>query len=293
MSQRTTRPAIPIISEAADLMARYDVVFCDIWGVVHDGVAAYAAGCERLRAFRQAGGTVVLVSNAPRRAETVGVILSEKSVPRESWDAIMSSGEISVRHIAAAGIERIHHLGPDRDLDLFETVDAERVALEDAEAIVATGLINDRIETGDDYRARLLAPAEKGVPLICANPDLVVDVGGTLLPCAGAIATVYADLGGPVFWAGKPHADAYEAAHARAEELRGETVAKSRILAIGDAERTDVAGAHRFGVDALFIGQGIHRDTVMRDPVTLRGAQVEELFADHDHRPVAAMATLA
>lgn len=281
----------PIIQTAGDLLARYRVLFCDIWGVVHNGRTAYPQGCAALAEFRAMGGSVVLVSNAPRTPPAVARILAEKNVPRESWDAIVSSGGIAVEHASAKGYRTVHHIGPDRDLDIFDGSGLARASLDDAEAILATGLIDDATETGEDYRARLTEPARRGLPLICANPDLIVDVGGTLLPCAGAIATVYEDLGGPVYWAGKPHATAYTSALAEAERLRGAPVAKSEILAIGDAVRTDIAGARAFEIDALFIAQGIHRDALL-DGDRVDPAGLEALFSGTAPEAIAAMATL-
>jgi len=252
-----------VISNAGSLLKKYDVIFCDIWGVVHDGMSAYREGCEALLQFRENGGTVILVSNAPRTAKTVRTILDEKSVPANISDAIVSSGDLARNFAHAQGIQRVHHIGPQRDLDVFDDTNMDRVDLTEAAGIFCTGLIRDDVETGEDYRERLTSSARCGLTLICANPDLVVDVGGKLLPCAGAIAKVYEDLGGPVFWAGKPFAVAYEHAMNIASELRGSAIEKKRILAIGDAVRTDIAGASSFGIDSLFIGQGIHRDAVM------------------------------
>ncbi len=271
-------PAPPIITNSGPLLARYDVLFCDVWGVVHDGRKAYPEGCAALARFRAEGGTVVLVSNAPRTASAVRHILDDKGVPAGISDAIVSSGGIARDHAVARGLSNIHHIGPDRDLDVFDGSNLNRVTLGSAEAIFCTGLFHDREETAEDYRDRLAQAAARGLPLICANPDLVVDVGGTLLPCAGAIARVYEDLGGDVFWAGKPHTIAYEAALQKSERLRGEPLDKSRILAIGDAVRTDIAGAAAFGIDALFVGQGIHRGQVMPDG-RLRASALADLFA--------------
>ena len=282
----------PILDTAGDLLARYSVLFCDIWGVVHNGQTAYIEGCAALTEFRARGGTVILVSNAPRTPTAVNGVLAEKGVPETSWDAIVASGGIALAHAHEQGYRTVHHIGPDRDLDIFDETHLERVALADADAILCTGLIHDRRETGEDYRERLTEPARRKLPLICANPDLVVDVGGTMLPCAGAIAAVYEDLGGPAYWAGKPHGPAYQAAHARAEELRGETIDKSKILAIGDAVRTDIAGAQAFGVDALFIAQGIHRDDIL-DGAAIAPDAIATLFAGNDTpQAIAAMATL-
>lgn len=282
----------PILDRAGDLLARYDVVFCDVWGVVHNGAVAYAEGCALLAAFRRAGGTVVLITNAPRHARAVARVLDEKGVPRDCWDTIVSSGALAAAAINERGYARVHHIGPDRDLDLFEDINAERLTdFAAADAIIATGLVHDRCESGEDYRERLVPAAERGLPFICANPDLVVDVGGTLLPCAGAIAVVYEELGGDVLWAGKPHPTPYRRAQAEAERLREASVDPARILAIGDAVRTDIAGAGQFGIDALLIGQGIHRDTLMPKG-EINPAALAELLAPAEHHPIAAMPTL-
>ncbi len=283
---------LPIIANAGAFISRYDVVFCDIWGVVHNGRTAYEEGCAALCRFRQAGGTVILVSNAPRAKTAVAQILAEKGVPETAWDDIVSSGEIARAHVMAQGYSAVHHIGPDRDLDVFDGLPIARVPLNIAQAIFATGLIDDRTETGDDYRARLKPARHRNLSLICANPDLVVDVGGTLLPCAGAIASVYERMGGPVFWAGKPHASAYQMAHRAAQRLRQGDIDRARILAIGDAMRTDIAGAARYGIASIFIGQGIHRDEVMPDGA-IRPDVLGRLVADAGVRPTAAMATLA
>ena len=285
-----TNAPLPVLSNAGPLLSQYEVLFCDIWGVVHNGLRAYSEGCAALVKFRQNGGTVILLSNAPRTADTVLQILQAKAVPENIADAIVPSGDLARHFAREQGITQVHHIGPERDYDVFDGAGLERVEMGQAEAIFCTGLIRDRQETGEDYRERLRPAAERGLTLICANPDLVVDVGGTLLPCAGAIAKVYEDMGGNVYWAGKPFAVAY--AHARdiAGKLRGAAVSKSSILAIGDAVRTDIAGAVQFGIDSLFIGQGIHRDTVMPEG-ELNAAALAEIFAG-EPRANAAMATL-
>lgn len=259
----TGQSAPPIVAGAGPLLRDYDVLFCDVWGVVHNGRKAYTEGCAALTAYRQQGGTVILVSNAPRTSKSVARVLDDKGVPTSCWDAIVPSGDLARVYAADQNIRRIYHIGPDRDLDVFDDSGLKRVGIADAEAIFCTGLINDRHETGEDYRAFLEPAVSAGLTLICANPDLVVDVGGDLLPCAGAIASVYESMGGDVHWAGKPYATAYAAAEKIASDLRGASVAKSRILAIGDSVRTDVAGAASYGLDVLFIGQGIHRETIM------------------------------
>jgi HAD superfamily hydrolase (TIGR01459 family) len=263
MSVRPFTPP-PILARAGDLLARYDVLYCDVWGVLHDGHRAFAEACEALLRFRAGGGTVILVSNAPVPKDRVAAMLDLRAVPRGAWDDIVASGEIALRHIAEKGYTRIFGIGPtDRDAATFERLSAKPVPLEEAEAILCTGLNDDRTETADDYRALLRRALARRLPLVCANPDLVVDVGGRQYICAGAIADLYERMDGPVFWAGKPHANAYDAAHAAAEGVRGAPVPLTRILAIGDSLRTDLKGAEAAGIDAVFIASGIHRDETM------------------------------
>ncbi|HFB2048201.1 MAG: TIGR01459 family HAD-type hydrolase [Hyphomicrobiaceae bacterium] len=280
----------PIIEFAGPLLLQYDVLFCDVWGVVHDGVNGYKEGCAALAKFRNNGGTVILVSNAPRRENTVRQILHEKSVPDDISDAIIASGDLALLFAREQGFRQVHHIGPMREQDLFDNSDFQCVSLTSAEVIFCTGLAYDWKETGEDYRELLRPAVERGLSLICANPDLAVCVGGRLLPCAGAIAKVYEDLGGNVHWAGKPFAIAYKLAQKIAGELRGEKVDKSRILAIGDSVRTDIVGAAGFGVDTLFIGQGIHRDIVMSTN-QLDVDALDKIFSGQPI-PTAAMTTL-
>ena len=261
--------APPILTHAGALLAAYDVVFCDVWGVIHDGVTAYASACDALRRFRAGGGTVVLVSNAPVPKQRVAAMLDARKVPGAAWDDIVSSGDIALAHVADEAYAALYCIGPrDRDRALFAGLTARQTALEDADAILCSGLTDDINETAESYRPLLLAALARRLPFVCANPDLVVDVGGKLYLCAGAIADIYAHMGGEVYWAGKPHPNAYSTALAVASRLRGTDVAASRILAIGDALRTDLKAAEGAGVDALFIAGGIHRlDAMTADDI--------------------------
>ena len=263
MSARSLAPP-PVLRHAGELLARYDVLFCDVWGVLHDGNRAFAEACDALLRFRAGGGVVILVSNAPVPSERVAVMLDARAVPRQAWDAIIASGEIALRHIAEKGYERIFSIGPaERDRATFERLSARLTPLEDAQAILCTGLNDDLTETPEDYRGLLMRARARRLPLVCANPDLVVDVGGRQFICAGAIADLYERMDGEVFWAGKPHANAYDTAQAAAEGVRGAAVDRKRILAIGDSLRTDLKGAEAAGIDAIFIASGIHRDETM------------------------------
>ena len=191
-------------------------------------------------------------------------MLDSRGVPREAYDAIVASGELALRHIAEQGYKRIFCIGPaDRDALTFSRLEADQVALEEADAILCTGLNDDRSETADDYWPLLEKARARNLPFVCANPDLVVDVGGRQYLCAGAIADLYERMDGAVFWAGKPHANAYAAARAAAEGLRGSPVPLERIIAIGDSLRTDLKGAEAAGIAAIFVASGIHRDETM------------------------------
>lgn len=283
----------PVIAHAADLLSRYDVLFSDVWGVVHDGITAYPDAADMLARFRSKGGTVILVSNAPVPNARVAEMLDGKGLARTAWDAIVSSGDIALAHVDAKGYRALHRIGPqDRDAALFDLVPGAAMPLESADAILCSGLDDDRTETAESYRDRLAVALRRKVPFVCANPDYWVDVGGTHYLCAGAIADLYEEMGGEVFWAGKPHASAYRAAHEAAERIRATPVDRHRILVIGDAVRTDLTGARNFGVDALFIASGIHRPAIMNgDGVDT--ARLAELFAPADTPPaIAAMAYL-
>jgi HAD superfamily hydrolase (TIGR01459 family) len=284
---------IPIIDHAGPLLQRYRILFCDVWGVVHNGLTAYPGANEALPRFRRGGGIVILVSNAPRPAPSVASLLDEKAVVREAWDAIVTSGDIALRHIAEAGYKRLHRIGPGRrDAAFFDNLPGPDTPLDDADAIVCTGLNRDRQEQPEAYLPLLEQALTRRLPFVCANPDLAVHVGHDLLPCAGAIAALYENMGGPVFWAGKPHRAAYETALERAAGLTGGAVDRATVLAIGDAVRTDIAAAAGAGIDALLIAGGLHRDEVMSDGAIDR-ARLADLLAPPAPQPVAAMVHLA
>lgn len=283
----------PIVTGSGSLLSRYDVLFCDVWGVVHDGITAYADATDALLRFRTQGGTVILVTNAPVPTPRVEAMLEARRVPPESYDAIISSGEIALAHMAEKAYRAVHFIGPrERDAAFFDKASARDVPLNEAEALVCTGLNDDVHETVESYRDLLEAARARELPFVCANPDLVVDVGGRLFLCAGALADAYERLGGVVFWAGKPHANAYDAARTAAETIRGGAVGSDKILVIGDAVRTDLAGAECAGLDALFIAGGIHRHETMTDG-TIDSEKLARLFPPGAPGAIAAMAALA
>lgn len=290
MSRRLSPP--PVLARAGELLANYDVMFCDVWGVLHDGHRAFEAACDALLKFRAKGGTVILVSNAPVPGERVAAMLDSRAVPRDAYDGIVASGEIALRHIAEKGYTRLHCIGPQqRDAATFTRLAAAQASIDTAEAILCTGLNDDINETADDYRPLLERARARNIPFVCANPDLVVDVGGTQYLCAGAIADLYERMDGEVFWAGKPHANAYDAAHAAAENARGKAVDRKRIIAVGDSLRTDLKGAEAASIDAIFVASGIHRDEMMGNGV-LDADKLAILFAPPAPPAIAVMERL-
>ena len=249
-------PGIEPLAGLAGLAARYDALLCDVWGVIHNGVAVHRAAVEALARWREGGGAVCLLTNSPRRNRGVAEQLAQLGAPRESFDAIVTSGDVTRRLIVEAG-ETVFHLGPERDRPLFEGLNVRLTALDEAQAIVSTGLFDDETETPDDYRSMLGEAVARGLPFVCANPDIVVERGDRLIWCAGALARLHEELGGTVRMAGKPHAPIYDLAMERLAELRP-GLARDRVLAIGDGLPTDVKGANDNGFDLLFIAGGIH-----------------------------------
>ena len=253
---------MPNFIERFEPLARdYDVLFCDVWGVVHNGLAAFPTACDALARFRAGGGTAILITNAPRSGDAVARILDRLGVPREAYDAITSSGDVTRDIVATRLSESVFHLGPQRDLSIFAGLDVRFVPLETADYVVCSGLFDDTKETPESYRDMLAAMRARSLFMVCANPDVVVERGETLVYCAGALADAYAALGGEVLYCGKPHAPIYDAALATAAALRGgRTPARRRVLAIGDSVRTDLAGATAFGLDCMFVISAIHAE---------------------------------
>jgi HAD superfamily hydrolase (TIGR01459 family) len=250
----------PLIDHFGPLAPGYDVLLCDVWGVVHNGVAAFPEACDALAAFRGAGGTVILITNAPRASPAVQGILDRLGVPHGAYDAIMSSGDVTRGIVASRPHERVFHLGPERDHSIFAGLDVSFAPADAADYVVCSGLFDDARETPDDYGALLAAMRARSLFMVCANPDIVVERGDELVYCAGAIADAYAALGGEVLYCGKPHAPIYQAALAKAAALRGAPTPLARVLAIGDSVRTDLKGAAAFGVDCLFVVSALHAD---------------------------------
>ena len=240
-----------------NLSAQYPVWFCDIWGVVHNGVTPFHAACHALAEHRKHGGIVILVTNAPRPSADVRAQLSEIGVPAHAYDQVVTSGDVTRTLMADHGGGRVFHIGTPREVTIFEGLDVKRVSMSEAHAVLCTGLVHDTTETPDDYAGVLADARRLNLPMICANPDKIVRKGDRILYCAGALAEKYSGLGGHVFMAGKPFAPIYELAMRQAAEISGRALHKKHVLAIGDGPETDIRGAADFGVRVVLIADGV------------------------------------
>jgi len=256
-----------VLTGLAEIADRYDAVLCDVWGVIHNGRESFADACAALTRFQETRGPVVLISNAPRPSSDVVGQLRMLGVPDSAWSGFVTSGDATRHALAERAPGPAWAIGPARDASLYEgTGVAFADTPEEAAFVSATGLFDDEVETPEDFRERLIVCAERGLLMICANPDIVVQRGDKMIYCAGALAALYETLGGQVLMAGKPHGPIYAATYAEAARLAGRPLAKDRMLAIGDGLPTDVKGAGREGLPILFIASGIHAaDTMTPD----------------------------
>ena len=253
-----------IVSSLAEVAGAYRAVYMDLWGCLHDGVRPLPAAVDALRAFKAQGGIVVLVTNSPRPRAAVADQLAVIGVPEDCWDTIASSGDSArgAMYRGAVGT-RVHHVGTPEEARVFftpedvpgETRPIERVPLDEAEGLVVTGPRDDETDRPADYRPLFLAAKQRRLPLLCANPDLVVDRGERRVICAGALAAEYASMGGESLYFGKPHPPIYDLARRRLAEIAD--VDQDDVLAIGDGIATDVAGAQGEGLDCLFVTGGL------------------------------------
>jgi HAD superfamily hydrolase (TIGR01459 family) len=278
----------PILGGFRTLAPNYKLFLSDVWGVVHNGVAAYEAACSALKTAREKGATVLLISNAPRPGVVVAKQIARWGVPADCYDLIVASGDVARTEMEARPNAKIFHLGPERDLPNYDGLPNEMVGEGECDLVVVTGPFNDEVETPDDYREMFTRLQKRDVLMLCANPDLVVERGDKLIWCAGALAQVYEELGGKVIYAGKPYAPIYELAYQKAAALRGERINKEEVLAIGDGARTDLKGAALQGIDCLFITGGIHAEDFSEEK-----NRAGEIFAEQAAWPVGMMHRLS
>ena len=281
------------LDRLADLAGRYDVLLCDIWGVIHNGAESYPGPCAALAAWRETVGPVVLISNAARPNPDVMLQLDGLGVPREAYSAAVTSGDVTRVLLAERAPGPAFKIGPSRDAPLYAGTGVRFAPLDEAAFVAVTGPNDDEVETPEDYRAVLTEAAARRLPMICANPDKVVQRGPRLIYCGGALADLYLTLGGAVIMAGKPHPPIYRAALAKAAELAERPVDPARVLAIGDGIVTDVAGANTQGLDVLFIAAGIHGAETRGADGGLDAAAAQRLLAASDAHAAYAMDALA
>lgn len=255
---------VPPLPGLSALAPRYEALLCDVWGVVHDGRRAHPGAVDALERFREEVGPVVLITNSPRPAAEIVRDLDRLEVPAGAFDALVSSGDVTRALIGARAGQPLHWVGPDRDRALFEGLDVTFRPAEEAGALIVTGLESDD-ETPADYAGRMGRWRELGLPMICANPDIVVEQGDRLVYCGGALGEEYRAMGGEVLMAGKPYAPIYERARELIDEAAGRAVPTRSILGVGDSVRTDLAGAATVGIDIVFIVSALHAEELGED----------------------------
>ena len=284
---------IPVIDSIREIGGSRRAWFVDIWGVMHNGRDAFPDASVATRAFRDTGGVVVLLSNSPRPSPALQEQLRLIGVPDEAYDATVSSGDLTRHELSKHKNARVFHLGPARDLPIFDQAAVSLASPEEAELIVCSGLFDDEVETPEDYVDLLTNLAARNLPMICANPDQKVESGHRLIYCAGALAAAYESLGGDVVYAGKPHLPVYELAFETASRIaaaRGETITKSDVLAIGDGAKTDIIGAGVFGVPSVFVASKLHAPD--ESVGFLDSEHLAALFAEEPSPPIAATHSL-
>lgn len=285
-----------IISSLDEIAADYDVLFCDLWGCLHNGQSPYPAAVAALQRFRAGGGKVVLMTNAPRPSQYVEGQLDRMGVPRDVWDLIVSSGDAAQDALFAGAVGRkVWAISPEKDDGFFTEIPAEwkdapaisRVPLDEAEGMVVTGPFNDMVDKPEDYRGQFMLARERGLKLLCANPDVVVDLGDQRIYCAGALAEFYEAMGGTSLYFGKPHPPIYDLAR-RKLDLGDD----ARILAIGDGINTDVLGAAAEGIDGLFVTGGLAHDQFGPDVEAPEQALLDNWLAEQARNPAYAIGRL-
>lgn len=289
-----------LITALSDISNRYDALFVDLWGCLHNGFSPFPDAIAALERYRNKGGKVLLLTNAPRPKSSVIKQLAKIGVPEEIWDDIVSSGDAAQAAMLAGAVGReVYHIGPEKDEGFFAEIaedlkglgTVERVPLDQAEGIVCTGPFDDLTETPEDYHQTFLYAKTKGLKLLCANPDIVVDMGETRIYCAGALAAYYTEMGGESLYFGKPYPPIYDLARRRLAAMGG-TVASDRILAIGDGIRTDIKGAIGEDIDSLFLTAGLAAAETQTDG-TPDAEKLNAFFQKEKFDPTYTMGALA
>jgi HAD superfamily hydrolase (TIGR01459 family) len=282
------------ISNLAEIAHSYDALFVDLWGCLHDGINAFPDAVAALKAYRAQGGIVLLLTNSPQPKPVVVERLEQFGVPAEAYDDIVSSGDAAQIAMASGVVGRkVYHLGPERDLAFFSDengpIDVERVPLDQAEGIVCTGMFEDMTETPDDYRLTILDAKNRGLKMLCANPDVIVDIGEKRIYCAGALAEAYTAAGGTSLYFGKPHSPIYQLAYARLATVTGRRIDTDRIMCIGDGITTDIQGGVAEDLDTLFITGGLAATEISETGNRPNEGELANFIASHKLSPTFAI----
>ncbi len=277
---------IPILKSISQISDKYEAWFCDIWGVLHNGKTVYREALEACQEFKKTGKSIILITNAPKTRMFVEAKLKELKIPESCYDDIVTSGDVTQELIKQYSKKPLFHLGPEGDESIFEGIDIKFSTKEKAQVILCSGLMDDENETPEIYRDDLKNFVNKNIPMICANPDIQVERGDRLIYCAGALAKLYADLGGVALYAGKPHCKIYEAAFKKLNNIKS-GIDPKKVLCIGDGINTDIHGARNNGLDAIFIASNIYvkQKSLNRDLLL-------ELFGQIKEKPIAAQNSL-
>lgn len=279
----------PTIDGLRSIISRYDLLLCDLWGVMHNGVNAIPGANDAVIHAREAGATVLMISNAPRPGPVVAKQIEGYGVPKAVYDDVVSSGDVTREELIARPGAKVFHIGPQRDLPNYEGLDLTLVDFDHADLIVCSGPFNDAQDQPEQYRDLLTRAKARGLTLICANPDLVVERGHRLVWCAGSLAAIYDEIGGKTIYTGKPHPEIYEIALRRTAKLRGKPVDRKRVLAVGDGLKTDILGAMKNGFDSLFIARGIHAADFAGEDGNHDNEKLQEAFAKAGVAPTGIM----
>jgi len=245
---------LALLNGLAEIADDYQLFIFDLWGVVHNGVSAYPGAADCLARLRRNGTRVVLLSNAPRPSANVAIHLEQLGIKPTLYDWLLTSGEATANAMASQNPQpKYFHVGPERSRPTLEACGGREVTLKDAELILCTGLFDDETERAEDYSALLRSAADRNLPMICANPDIVVMRGEKMIQCAGAVAALYEEMGGKVTRFGKPFPEIFDCLF-----VEMSNITRKRAVMIGDGLATDIKGARRAGIDAVWVAGGIH-----------------------------------